>query len=222
MAWLWSPAVSKAVISPPFVGIILWNSTRSPYPALLLYRSAETNRFTTLHNPDPLLLGSLVAYKSAYSQCTSQESETSMKWRGTFSKWCSSSMLVGVRVPLEIHSKSALEIHGSRKIWVCWSSGFYIWWPAASDPGKPDSVVIFSDHFPPLQWAGGSEVWGSDGIGSHKNGCEGVGCSSHLRHVMELVVKITRLYSVERGCVLEKGRRPEFQHGSILTLVCCF
>ena len=142
----------------------------------------------------------------------------SMKWKGKFSKWCSCSMLVSVCVPLEIHPKRTPEIHGGRKIWVYWSSpGFYIWWPAASDPEKLDSVLTFSDFHapPPYSEPEGPMVWGSCSVGSHKRSYEGVGWSSHLRDVMELVVKITRPYSVEQGCVhkkrmLRRGKDPIF------------
>lgn len=56
---------------------------------------------------------------------------------------------------------------------------------------------------------------GSPSIVSHKDSYGGTG-SPHLRGVMELVVKITRLSSVERGCVREKrmlmrGKDPVFR-----------
>lgn len=145
---------------------------------------------------DPLLLGSSVAYESAYSQCMSSESITSRKWRGQFSKQFSCSVLLSVCVTLEIGSKRASALRGGRKVGVCpISPGFFLHLEASClRPRKAGLSLAMSWHrFPPYSESEETMVSGSRGMGS-----------SCLRVVMELVVKITRLCSVEQGCVHEK------------------
>lgn len=128
---------------------------------------------------------------------------------GYSSKWCSCSVLClcSLRnVPQELHKSFVQEDVSPLEL-----SGFYTWWPAASDPARPRSGVTLSGILPPLC----SRARGADGLRLFTRGCGGMGCSSHLRGEMELVVKITRLFSEQQGCVHEKrmlrsGKHPIF------------
>lgn len=84
---------------------------------------------------------------------------------------------------------------------------------AASDPARPRSGVTFAGILPPP--CSLTEGLMARDSGSHSHGCGGVGCSSHFRAVMELAVKITRLFSEQQGRVhwkrmLRSGKHPIF------------